>query len=418
MTRLPKKTPTKYFFFSLIVTILFFALLEGFLRLIGYQPKLRFHAFELPSWFTGLDPVVLESYKEHLLSQGFVNEDVYAYRPDPELGYLLKPNIRLTVRNYSSALLVDKMPPWTLVSGPEGFRMSGKTSPDPPAGGKSYRTLHVLGDSSSFGWGVEYRETYGYVLRETLNRALPKDSRFFRLENHSMPGFTSFQGRRLLGRLHNVGPGDWVLVSFGWNDSYPSRDSDRVRFEKSHSPMGRLHWRLSHFLVFRAMESFWIGLGDGGNAGSSPAGTRVDLKEYRENLDAIFAAVKERGARPVFISVCNFYEFPKAARSAARASGTPFIDIPRQLKPYLSTVADRFPEKFVAYFDSYGDLMEKNESLVFLFPDNCHPNAIGHHLMGEVLFEVLRKEMGLGLKVPGIPEGAGLGNGHSFDAGK
>ena len=52
----------------------------------------------------------------------------------------------------------------------------------------------------------------------------------------------------------------------------------------------------------------------------------------------------------------------------------------------MPTVHDRFPAQFVTYLEAYGEGMEANPMLAFLFPDRCHPNEIGHGLMAEVIF--------------------------------
>ena len=54
---------------------------------------------------------------------------------------------------------------------------------------------------------------------------------------------------------------------------------------------------------------------------------------------------------------------------------------------------DLFPEKLVTYFDAYGKILEKETQLAFLFPDLCHPNAIGHGLMANIIFERLEGEI-------------------------
>ena len=44
--------------------------------------------------------------------------------------------------------------------------------------------------------------------------------------------------------------------------------------------------------------------------------------------------------------------------------------------------------------NSTGEKMEENELYAVLFPDGCHPNAIGHRLLGEILFESLERKTG------------------------
>jgi lysophospholipase L1-like esterase len=361
------------------VVFFFFGFIELVLRLSGFEPVLHYKSYAIPAWMEEMDPVVLEKYQRFVAGQGFVNEDAYAYQPDLRYGYRLKPNLSITVQNYSSALMVDKLPPWTINSNAEGFRAPSKDQNKPGA-----RTLHVLGDSSSFGWGVDFEKSYPSLVVEKLNALSP-----FNLRNLSLPGFSSFQGKLLWQELGDVKKDDWVILSFGWNDSYPSLQTDRRHFELRNSLAGKVDWNLKHLLLFRWMRTWGLPV----SIHEHKAGLRVPLKQYRENLEALVEGVREKGGRPVFVSVCNFAEYRDTVQQTAEDKKIPFLNFPAELEPYLSTVHDRFPDLFVTYFEAYGEGMEANPMLAFLFPDRCHPNEIGHSLMAEVLFETFKGEI-------------------------
>lgn len=372
-----KSKPVQTFLFSVGVVFFFFGFIEAVLRLSGFEPVLHYKTYSIPAWMEEMDPVVLEKYQQFVAGQGFVNEDAYAYQPDLRYGYRLKPNLSITVQNYSSALMVDKLPPWTILSNAEGFRAPFNHQVKIEA-----RTLHVLGDSSSFGWGVDFEKSYPSLLVEKLNSVSP-----FNLNNRSLPGFSSFQGK-LLG-LADVKKGDWVILSYGWNDSYLALQTDRRHFESRNSLAGKIDYNLKHLLLFRWMRTWDL---------PAPArefkegSRRVPLKQYRENLAALVEGVREKGGRPVFVNICNFEGYQDAARQTADNKKIPFLNFPTLLKPYLSTVHDRFPDLFVTYFEAYGEDMGADPMLTFLFPDGCHPNEIGHSLMAEVLFETFKRE--------------------------
>lgn len=105
------------FLFSTFVVVIFFCLLEMTLHFSGFQPSISYKKFDLHAWMEELEPLVLAKYQSYVAEQGFVNEDVYAYRPDLRHDYLLKPHLQLTVSNYSSAVFFDKLPPWTIIDG-------------------------------------------------------------------------------------------------------------------------------------------------------------------------------------------------------------------------------------------------------------------------------------------------------------
>ena len=371
--------------FSAGIVFFFFGFIEVVFRFSGFEPVFHYKAYSIPSWMEELDPVVLEKYQRYIAGQGFVNEDVYAYKPDLRYGYKLKPNISITVRNYSSAFVVDKLPPWTIVSDTKGFRVPSSGEAKTEA-----KTLHVLGDSSSFGWGVDYEKTYPSLLVEKLNANTSSPSVLFKLRNLSLPGFSSFQGKLMWQELGEVKNDDWVILSFGWNDSFPSHQTDRRQFESRNSLAGKVSWNMRQILLFRWMRT-WRLL-EPGLVQKKDIGKRVPVKQYRKNLEALVEGVREKGAKPVLVSVCNFAEYQDTARQTAGNKKIPFFNFPSALEPFLPTVHDRFPDQFVTYFEAYGEGMEANPMLVFLFPDRCHPNEIGHGLMAEVLFEVFERE--------------------------
>ena len=119
-------------------------------------------------------------------------------------------------------------------------------------------------------------------------------------------------------------------------------------------------------------------------------GKRVPLKQYRKNFETLIEEVRKKGAKPLWVSVCNFAEYQDTAIQTAGDKEINFFNFPSALEPFLSTVHDRFPDQFVTYFEAYGEEMELDPMQVFLFPDRCHPNEIGHGLMAEVLFQAIK----------------------------
>jgi lysophospholipase L1-like esterase len=370
----------------MFVVVMFFCLLEIVLHFSGFQPSISYKKFVFPAWMEELDPLVLAKYQSYVEEQGFVNEDVYAYRPDLRYGYLLKPQLQLKVSNYSSAVFFDKLPPWTIASDAKGYRVSAQ---NPTVEENEAHTLHVLGDSSSFGWGVDFEDSYPQQLAEKLKQS----SRISGLtvKNYSTPGFTSYHGRLLLEDRVEIKNGDIVLVSFGSNDSYPSLKPDSVRFQARNSMVGKISWSLNRLLIIKWMRTLIHSLPE--PRVPKTKNSRVSIEEYQKNLGVIFKTILQRGGKPHFINICNKGKYHGVAEQAAKSAHIPFYDFPEIFNPYLSKVHDLFPEKLVTYFDAYGKILEKETQLAFLFPDLCHPNAIGHGLMANIIFERLEGEI-------------------------
>ncbi|MBC8283929.1 MAG: SGNH/GDSL hydrolase family protein [Nitrospinae bacterium] len=247
--------------------------------------------------------------------------------------------------------------------------------------GAEIQTLHVLGDSSSFGWGVNFEGSYPQQLKGKLKQS-PKYSELI-VKNYSTPGFTTYQGRLLLDDKVNIKKGDIVLVSFGSNDSYPSIKSDDIYSQEGNSLPGKINWSLNRLKIYKALRTLVHYLPE--PTISETTIRRVSLEEYQENLKDIFQTILRDGGTPLFVNICNVGEYRSAAEKTAKDWNVPFYNFPEIFNPYLSKVHDLYPEKFVDYFEAYGKLIEKETQLVFLFPDLCHPNAIGHQLMADIL---------------------------------
>jgi len=375
-----RETKLKHFLFSIFLVLMFFVSLETVLWFSGFQPTLPYKKFKIPAWMEELDPLTLSRYQSFIVSQDFVNKDVYAYKPDLRYGYILKPNLHLNVSNYSSLAFKDKLPSWTIISDSIGNRISLK-----PLKRQYFETegrvLHVLGDSSSFGWGLNFKESYPQILKEKINQS-NKTSKLI-VKNYSTPGFTSYQGRLLLGDKVRVKKDDIVLVSFGSNDSYPAIKSDRIYFQIRNSLLGKINWFLNRLKLYKWLRSILYYFPE--STVFETKNRRVSLEEYKENLNIIFTSILREGGTPVFINICNAGEYGVAAENTTKNLDISFYNFPELFKPYLSKIHNIYPNKFINYFESYGKTLEKENQLMFLFPDLCHPNSIGHELIADIL---------------------------------
>ena len=156
---------------SLASIIIFFVFVETALHTFKYQPHIKFKDLQLPYWVSKTDSFFLDDYRNRLISIGKINQDIYAYQPNSLMGYVLKPNYKREITGYSSVFSVGNMPGWTLISDATGYRIGSDAKKIKNDMGGS---VFILGDSSSFGWGVNFEDTYGFVFTEIINRTLKK----------------------------------------------------------------------------------------------------------------------------------------------------------------------------------------------------------------------------------------------------
>ena len=378
---------------SLASIVIFFVFIETALRTFKYQPHIKFKDIQLPYWVSKTDSFFLDDYRNRLISIGKINQDIYAYQPNSLMGYVLKPNYKRKIEGYSWFSPVENMPGWTIISGEDGFRIGSHEASlkKDKLPGKS---VFILGDSSSFGWGVDFKNTYGFVFTEIINRSLKPGDVLHHTINRSMPGLSTFNVLKAIRLMNDIKKDDWVLISLGSNDNTPALISDYQKSINFQSILEKLHRKSERFLFFKMIRSILVSNSIPFNNYSKSLVNRVSIYEYNMNLRSIIESINSYGGKPVLINICNLEEYSLMAHDLAIKTDTPFIDFVKQVKPLLSDIPKRFPQKFLQYFDAYGEKMEGNELYAILFPDGCHPNAIGHHLLGEVIFEALERKPG------------------------
>jgi len=168
-------------------------------------------------------------------------------------------------------------------------------------GSKSQGKVIVLGDSTSFGYGVDVGDTFA----ERLDAMLAGQD----VVNLSLPGYSSYQGYRVLQSWIDQLAPEVVIVAFNFNDRrYVVGESDAdgpARFEF----VGRPDWE-SRFEVFHTFRAVRFGLKSVGLVRRSGGDRdfnveelrpRVALSDYEANLTKIVELVRDRGATAIFL---------------------------------------------------------------------------------------------------------------------
>ncbi len=158
--------------FGFITVVAFFALLEGALRLADYPPGA-------------------------------------SYRPAPGAGWSLQPNLQASPMTHHESGTVFH------VSTDENGLRRTPSPPAPPPGCTFYRIL-LLGDSNTFGWGLEEDQTWAYSLQQAFQ------DHAVQVINAGMPGYTIVQCLELFRRVGTRYDPDMVILSVGMHDIAPA----------------------------------------------------------------------------------------------------------------------------------------------------------------------------------------------------
>lgn len=161
-----------------------------------------------------------------------------------------------------------------------------------------------LGDSSTFGYGVDREESYPERLEELLR---DRHGGPVQVINAGYVSATSFQGRELYQRLARELEVDWVVAAFGHNDRW-LRPLPDARGGTGKATALLAQSRL--VILLTNLLARWL-----------PPRTarfvpRVAPGEYGENLDRLARAAQAKGARVVLVSLPDNPDIGAAVASA------------------------------------------------------------------------------------------------------
>lgn len=234
---------------------------------------------------------------------------------DNRLFWRLRPALPPT-RIVGSIGPLDRLD-FSVSTGPQGWRIV------PPVA-EPTRTIVCLGDSCTFGVGVDDDRTFAAVLQTLLPDV--------RCINAGVPGYSAFQGRRVLADNLSAWRPAAVTISFGWNDASPWDGlGDAEHPNRMHESM------FDQLGLVRVMRR-----GVGSLLGSRRPKPTEDLRprltprEFDEQLAGIIADCGRAGAMPVLLrwptrrqvamnQPAGAYDLVVADR--AKAGGVPMIDL-------------------------------------------------------------------------------------------
>ena len=246
--------------------------------------------------------------------------------------------------------------------------------------------IAALGNSCTFGWGMEENQTYVRQLENLIN----SDSILPDVEiiNCGIPGYSSFQGRRFfVSDIVSLQP-DIVMMMFGWNDQWAAAGNISDADQKL-PPQWVIDIQntVSRLKIYRFMRKIILSITDvplEERIGKKETVYRTSFYEFYQNLLAIWDFARNEGMQSMILtapipSLKKYYppgaaspmhdyhlRYNLQARLLARNTKSPLIDADHEFLPYDNL------------YDNAGR-------------DPIHFNAEGHRVIAEAAYKYFKE---------------------------
>lgn len=346
-----------------------------------------------PPWL-GKRWLLRGDYRDEFANAGQLARYYDLYEWDRYLFFRLRPSTSLELTDVFAPAAARERTRWHVQTNTRGFRSPEFSMQREPG------TIRIvmLGDSSTFGWGVEASEGYPAQLRAALAERLRVPLERVEVINLGVPGYSSFQGLILLQRLGLALAPDLVVWSFLSNDGAATGENDEATYAHRLGPAGALLEVLHASRAFEALEG-WIAVARARVRPVVPPDpkdpTQRNVTNYelaRANVRAAVRSAHRAGVQIALVAQCVRGVPAELMAEVAHQTGAPFLDATALLDaaiPAIGTEA-RFAADRERLRERYGaEALASHPRWLTFLPDRCHPNPLGHRVVADALAELL-----------------------------
>ncbi|MFC2157681.1 SGNH/GDSL hydrolase family protein [Acidobacteriota bacterium] len=393
-----KKNRKKLFFYFILFVgfpLLFLGIAEGIIRIAGINTEIvKSDEFNIgvPMW--AMDEANLAIARDvyaQILDNNLPAESaewLECFEEAPHVHYRMKRRYSALVSNTVNRIELQKGIKVYMQSNSIGFR----TKEIPKKKGDSTYRIFVLGDSTSFGWGVNQDERFSEQLETRLNSV--QETVAYEIYNFGIPGYTSLHAKELFDHFVLKYEPDMVILTFGANDS--RRVPLRVkRILKQSSFVEGAKDFLGKFKTYRLLRKVVVSLFNPLERVRKTASAEEEEEEfvtpweYQQNLEYIIRKGKERHIETVLLGLCCPIEYLAKMMAVGEREGVRSIDGMHILLQELPCIqsGECYKRLSLFYKNLYGEQVLKDRRILYVTSDTCHPNRLGHEIIGEALFQ-------------------------------
>jgi lysophospholipase L1-like esterase len=307
--------------------------------------------------------------------------------------YKMKPGVDVQAVNPFNEWEVAAGRTFRLASNSQGFR-------DREFEPKAQTKVRIvsLGDSSTFGWGVDPEYTYQRLLEKRLNAS---GRERYEVLNLGMSGHTSLHGVRMFEHYGRALGPDLLIIGFGANDARYSPQPTAVYLARDDGALGAVKFTLLRFQTFKLTRRVMFSVFDpfipaasARKGGERPPLVRaVTEADYKANLKRMIAAGREAGAPSILLALCAAEEYTALMKQVADEEQVPMVDGGRIFSDRVFDVRDGrvYPEERAYYVPTYGEENMRQNLRFNVTTDGCHPNRVGHSLVADALVDAVAR---------------------------
>jgi lysophospholipase L1-like esterase len=259
----------RYVLFSIITLMAILLVAESALRLVGISPRVDNPFFMLVRVF---------EYPDY-------------FQKDHSLFWRLRSNIK-----EGTEFLV----PGSYRTNSLGLR-GDETS---LSADKSHTRIACFGNSCTFGWRLQEEETYEQQLERKLNAQV--ETTQFDVYNCGVPGYSTFQGFRMLQEFLPILKPQIVTICYGWNDHWAAGFDIEDKDQRT-APQWVLSAQnlLSESYLYRSIKYLLLAKYEKTQQyqyDRQSVRYRVSLDDFAVNLSDIIAFCRSNGVKPVLLT--------------------------------------------------------------------------------------------------------------------
>lgn len=251
-----------------------------------------------------------------------------------------------------------------------------------------------LGDSVTFGYGpsVGQEDPYPRKLENHLNHEFPHLD--FEVINCGVPGYSSYQGLHVLKEIIAYQP-DIVTIAYGHNDMYVRQASDKAQIQEFRKARYALTMLLNRFECYKMMKYMLLGAGKEFDEVIEDGQRRVSLDDFEYNIEMMLSLCRYNEIRPVLFNAVLEPKRRPAVTERLNKIGAendaPLVVLKDILEDANQSILALEKYRLAATY-----FLTKNVDLAchyrVMMEEPVHPNALGHQVIADYLFEFLKKE--------------------------